>query len=118
MVECIAHTKTALGPQLSSPNSVLYDIIGDENVYIKAGEIGVVSTNVSYIFPAGVNAFVFSSRKSPLECVFSEIGSDFQDIFAVTLHNHSDKDVSVKQGDIVAALTVQPGWNIDFVLVK
>lgn len=92
----------------------------DGELVIKAGETAFVHTGLALEVPEGFAGLVYarsglaSKRGLAPANKVGVIDSDYRGEIMVALHNHSDKDQVIANGERVAQLVITPFLKVDF----
>lgn len=118
---------TAKIPYRGSEEAAGYDLyacIGRSNKVIKPNETVKINTGIAMEIPKGYFGAIYArsglSIKEglrPANCV-GILDSDYRGEIIVALHNDSDMQKIIKDGDRIAQLVVQPYLNCSFTLVE
>eukprot|EP00551_Chaetoceros_affinis_P017182 CAMPEP_0203715006 /NCGR_PEP_ID=MMETSP0091-20130426/71375_1 /ASSEMBLY_ACC=CAM_ASM_001089 /TAXON_ID=426623 /ORGANISM="Chaetoceros affinis, Strain CCMP159" /LENGTH=329 /DNA_ID=CAMNT_0050593091 /DNA_START=164 /DNA_END=1153 /DNA_ORIENTATION=- len=98
-------------PTRGSPFSAGYDLASAENTVIKAGDKGIVKTDLSLACPAGTYARI-APRSGLAVKKFIDVGAgvvdaDYRGPVGVVLFNFGNEDFVVEKGDRVAQLILE-----------
>ena len=109
-------------PQRGSPLSAGFDLASAENTVIKAGQRGIVKTDLSIACPAGTYARI-APRSGLAVKKFIDVGAgvvdaDYRGPVGVVLFNFGAEDFVVEQGDRVAQLILEEICMADAVEVE
>jgi len=104
-------TENAIMPKRGSPLSAGFDLASAENTVIKAGERGIVKTDLSIACPSGTYARI-APRSGLAVKKFIDVGAgvvdaDYRGPVGVVLFNFGTEDFVVEQGDRVAQLILE-----------
>lgn len=115
-------SENALIPTRGSPLSAGYDLSSAEATTIKAGERGIVKTDLSIACPAGTYARI-APRSGLAVKKFIDVGAgvvdaDYRGAVGVVLFNFGSEDFVVEKGDRVAQLILEQISMVDAVEVE
>ena len=96
----------------------------DDDILIAAGKTVLVHTGISLEIPMGCGGFIFArsglaSKKglAPANKV-GVIDADYRGEIMVALHNHSNEDAVISNGERIAQLVIMPFLKADFILCE
>lgn len=94
----------------------------DRGIIIKAGETVLVHTGIAMEIPEGYAGFVYARSGiatkrglAPANKV-GVIDSDYRGEIMVAIHNHSDKEEIITDGERIAQLVIAPYLMVDFIV--
>jgi len=104
-------SENAVIPKRGSPRSAGFDLSSAENVIIKAGQRGVIKTDLSIACPTGTYARI-APRSSLAVNKFIDVGAgvvdaDYRGPIGVVLFNFGTEDFIIEQGDRIAQLILE-----------
>lgn len=103
----------------SAAGSDLYACIPEGSVTVPAGKTVKIGTGLAIAVPEGYFGAVFARSGlaakglRPANCV-GVADSDYRGEYIVALHNDTDEDMTVADGDRVAQLVVLPYLDVEF----
>ncbi len=103
----------------SSAGSDLYACIPEGSVTVPAGKTVKIGTGLAIAVPEGYFGAVFARSGlaakglRPANCV-GVADSDYRGEYIVALHNDTDEDMTVADGDRIAQLVVLPYLDVEF----
>ncbi len=103
-----------------SAGADLYALVDGDAVTVPAGETVFVHTGIAVELPLGTVGLIYA--RSGLACKrglapankVGVIDCDYRGEIMVALHNHSDKDVTVENGERIAQMVVTPFIKASF----
>ena len=114
--------KNAKGPTYGSPYSAGADLYAlcESAVTIGAGKTEFIHTGISLEIPEGVVGLIYA--RSGMACKrgvapankVGVIDSDYRGEIIVCLHNHSESDVVIENGERVAQMVFAPYFTASF----
>lgn len=116
--------KNAKLPTYSTNYSAGADLHSVDKIFcIKPNETVFVHTGISMEIPSGYVGLIYA--RSGLSCKndlapankVGVIDSDYRGEIIVALHNHGTEDRSIKQGERIAQIIIQPVMRFDFIEV-
>jgi dUTP pyrophosphatase len=112
----------AISPYRATKDSACADLHAclDKPLIIEAGECGFVPTGIAVELPQGYGGFMFvrssfGKRGLSLANGVGVIDADYRGEIGMLIMNHSDKPVTVNNGDRPAQLAVMPVALSEFV---
>lgn len=113
-------SNTAIIPSKAHPQDAGYDLTADSDYYILPGKAVKISTGLTVNIPVGYFGGVYSRSGLAIKqglVVLQGVGvidAGYTGELIVLLYNTSDISASVKKGDRVAQLIVQPIYLSEF----
>ena len=112
----------AILPVRGSPHSAGYDLASSQDSIIKAGERGIVKTDLSIACPVGTYARI-APRSGLAVKKFIDVGAgvvdaDYRGAVGVVLFNFGSEDFEVTKGDRIAQLILEQVSMVDAVEVQ
>lgn len=104
---------------ISAAGSDLYACIPEGSVTVPAGKTVKIGTGLAIAVPEGYFGAVFARSGlaakglRPANCV-GVADSDYRGEYIVALHNDTDEDMTVADGDRIAQLVVLPYLDVEF----
>ena len=114
--------ENAVIPTRGSSSAAGYDLYAclDEPVVIRPGETTKIGTGITAALPEGYFAacfarsgLAFKEGLRPANCV-GVVDSDYRGEYIVALHNDSNEERTVTNGERIAQLVVMPYLSIEF----
>ena len=100
----------------------LYACLGDEKIVIGPGRTVMIGTGISMAIPEGYFGGVFArsglaSRQGlrPANCV-GVIDADYRGEVIVAIHNDSEEERSIRDGDRIAQIVIMPCMDVCYQL--
>ena len=111
----------AVIPTYGSPYSAGADLYSvDDTIVLTAGESRLFHTGIAMEIPAGYVGLVYARSGlaakrglAPANKV-GVIDADYRGEIMVCLHNHSDKDQTVEEGERIAQIVIAPFLTAEF----
>lgn len=105
-----------------SAGADLYACLEEENLAIKSGETVFVHTGLAVEIPVGYVGLVFA--RSSIACKrglapankVGVIDSDYRGEIMVAIHNHSNEDKRIEDGERIAQMVIVPYLSVNYVL--
>ena len=112
----------AILPTYGSPFAAGADLYAclDDDVTIKPGKTEFIKTGLAMELPEGLVALVYarsglaSKRGLAPANKVGVVDCDYRGELMVALHNHSDKEETIQNGDRIAQMVITPYISADF----
>ena len=105
-------TRTATIPTRGTPGSAGLDLYSDHSIEIHPGQAVTINTNVAVQIPAGHVGLIWPrsglAARHGLDVLAGVIDADYRSRIGVVLINHGVRPVTLKKGDRVAQMIIQP----------
>lgn len=110
-------------PKRQTNGSAGFDLCSNQNLLLKAGELGVaVTTGISLAIPEGyAGHIILRSGLNKNSKVFASqglINSDYRGEIIVVMNNQSPVDFQIEEGDRIAQLVILKVPVVDFLKVS
>ena len=110
-LEVKLHLDTARIPTRGSPNAAGYDLYSAEDKIVPAHGKMIIDMQISIATPPGTYGRIAPwsrlAAKNMIAMGAGVIDADYRGIVFILLFNHSDEDLKVKKGDLVAQLILE-----------
>jgi dUTP pyrophosphatase len=112
----------AIIPQYAHAHDAGMDLYACESMVIKAGERGVVPTGIAMAIPSGYVGLIWDksgmAAKFGLKTMAGVIDAGYRGEVKIVMHNLSSADYTVKAGEKIAQMLIQPVLQMPLVEVE